>query len=265
MNKDDKQIEIISSVDVSRDFPKQAFKILFEIEEKHFWFWGRNRIIGSVVDKFIKNKNISFLEVGCGTGFVLSYLEKMGFRTTGLDIHLEALKYARKRTKSPLISADILKDQLAEKFDAVGLFDVLEHIDNQAVFLKKIKKLLKRKGMLFITVPADQKLWSESDELSGHKRRYDKKNLREVLKKAKFEIKEIRYFGFLLYFPQLMFRKFKIQQGDKNFSTAFLRSYQAPKDKLNIFGKIVYLIESQIFKTYTFPFGSSLIAVAKRL
>jgi len=245
-------------------FPQKAFKLLIRVEEKHFWFCGRNKTIASAVERFIKNRNISFLELGCGTGFVLSYLEKMGFKTTGLDIYPEALKYARKRTKSRLISADILKDQLSERFDAAGLFDVLEHIEDQAIFLKKTRKLLKKKGMLFITVPADQRLWSDSDELSGHKRRYNLSELKEVLENAGFEIKQLRYFGFFLYLPLLLTRRYDAKK-QLSFQERFSKAYKIPSPPLNYFLNLTFSIENILSKIFTFPLGSSIIAVAQKL
>ena len=88
MVKKNTPIKIISTNEVNKDFPRDAFKILYGIEEKHFWFWGRNKIIAQEIGKFIKTKSSNFLEIGCGTGFVLSHLEKIGYRTTGLDIYL---------------------------------------------------------------------------------------------------------------------------------------------------------------------------------
>src|SRR3989344_65014 len=265
MVKKNTPIKINSINEVNKDFPKDVFKILYGIEEKHFWFWGRNKIITQEIGKFIKTKNSNILEIGCGTGFVLSHLEKMGYKTTGLDIYPEALKYARKRTKSQLICANIQKDEIPGRYDAVGLFDVLEHIDDDASFLKSTKKLLKRNGMLFITVPADKKLWSISDQLSGHKRRYNVKMLQKVLEKAKFTIEEIKYFGFLLYLPQFILRKLKTGKSALTFRDAFLQSYQTPRDWLNFLGKVIYLVESLLFQTLTFPFGSSLIVVARKI
>ncbi len=146
-----KKINILTHISHHNNFPVKAFETLYKAEEKHFWFIGRNEVINIIINRFIKqNKKIHFLEIGCGNGNVLRLLKKFGFSLTGLDIHLEGLRLARKRTNAKLICADIYKLHTNQKYDVVGLFDVIEHLKDDAVFLQKSGKMLKKGGKIII-------------------------------------------------------------------------------------------------------------------
>lgn len=249
-------------------FPKEAFKILYEIEDKHFWFVGRNKVIKEVIKKFIEDRGgLRFLEVGCGNGMVLSMLEKLGFLLTGLDVNREGLKFARKRTNATLINKDVSKYNPKEKFDAIGLFDVLEHIEDDKSFLEKCGRLLKTKATIFITVPASMELWSRMDEFSGHKRRYSKKNLNILLQKAGYRVEFINYFNSILFIPLLLFRRFhdiksKIKKGSTQ--ALLVEELRVPPLIINTILKWLCFLEPQLVTITTIPFGASLIAVAKK-
>ena len=262
-------ILIINNTRTEENYPKEAYDLLFDIESKHFWFWGRNRIIKVFIEKTLnKSKRIEFLEVGCGTGLVLSSLEKMGYKTTGVDLNLEGLKLARKRTNSTLICGELKSINFNTKFDALGLFDVLEHIEDQKTFLKDCRKLLAPDGLIFLTVPAKKNLWSKVDEISGHKRRYEKKEIIKVLKSAGYGVKSVRYFNFSLFFPQLIFRKYQDRKIAKTKNNSFLilkEGLTPPPFFLNLLFKLLLFVESKIINLISFPTGTSLIIVAKRI
>lgn len=262
-NVKDDEIRVLTQEASTSDFPKKAFEILYKIEERHFWFAVRNEVIKIITNRFIHpSTNKSFLEIGCGNGFVLDLLDKLGFSLTGLDIYLEGLKLARNRVKSKLICADIYKLKPQEKYDAIGLFDVIEHIEDDRFFLKKSSGFLKTGGKIILTVPADMKLWSQIDQISGHKRRYTKKSLSDLLEKCGYNIEFISYFNFLLYVPQLMFRKFSNQSTfKKQANTVFTEQLRVPHPLVNFIFQWLFLLESQLLRITNIPSGASLIAV----
>ena len=247
--------------DNQEDYPKEAYELLFKIESTHFWFWGRNEIIKTVIQQAIKKtRGLRFLEIGCGTGYVLSLLEKLGFKTTGVDLHPEGLKLARTRTKAVLISGDLKKISFKTKFEAVGLFDVLEHIKDQKSFLKDCCRFLKPQGFLFLTVPVKMRLWSKMDEISGHKRRYDQTEIIKLLQETGYKVERINYFNFFLFLPQLIFRKYQ----DRKI-TSLQEGLKPPRFFLNQFFKLVFFLENKLINFISFPFGASLIVVARMI
>lgn len=249
-------------------YPKEFYSFLYENEQKNFWFWGRNKVVEAVVRKAVSNtQDFSFLEVGCGTGFVLSHLEKLGFEMTGIDIHREGLKFARKRTKASLFCANIEKVKFRKKFDAIGLFDVLEHVDKQDYFLNACSRNLKRRGLLFITVPADMRLWSKIDEVSGHKRRYSKKEAIKILEKNEFMIEKVNYFNFFLFLPQFFLRRYKEKKTIKNSDSLSLLLEGGLKPMPFLFDQLLrlpFLLEAKLINFVSIPFGASLVIVARK-
>ncbi|HCM37294.1 MAG: Methyltransferase type 11 [Candidatus Gottesmanbacteria bacterium GW2011_GWB1_43_11] len=243
------------------------YQLLYETEPTHFWFWAKNRVIGTLVKQYLPHPHQTrFLEIGCGTGFVLGYLEKLGFDITGVDLNSQGLKYARRRVHTAqLICTDVTKNKTLKNYDAVGLFDVLEHIEDEITFLRAGSRCLKNAGLLFITVPADILLWSIIDKLSGHKRRYSLNSLRTTVQKSGYQIEDIRYFSFFLYLAQLWLRKSLSKRCTSTSSRSLIyRKSLTISLLMNFLFKLISYLELKLFSLIRFPFGASLIAVARK-
>jgi SAM-dependent methyltransferase len=268
----DQGILLLGGESSEHDYSSDVYAILFEIEDRHFWFSGRNLVIeralresvGSLQDRYL-------LEVGCGTGMALSYLERLGLRAFGLEMHLEGLHYARRRTMAPLICCNAAEIPFVEQFDILTLCDVLEHVENENALLMECNKALKPQGLLLLTVPANMQLWSTLDDLSGHKRRYDVAGLRTVLQDAGFEVTLIRYFNSFLFPVQYVFRKIQDYRERRNNLAAtnkveFLtRSMASPTFIVNQLFLGLIKIESRLLRWVAWPFGASILAVAQKV
>lgn len=166
------------------------FKELAEVETESFWFHGRNRIIMWSLSKYLPEAE-SFLEIGCGTGFVISAISKRfpKAKLSGSEYLEEGLVYARQRVPNvefTQMDARCIPYELY--WDAIGAFDLLEHIEQDEVVLQQIFKALKPGGVVFITVPQHRWLWSVVDECACHARRYNTNELHQKARKAGFEI-----------------------------------------------------------------------------
>lgn len=250
-------------------YPKEAYTLLSESENKHFWFRGRNMVIRETIRSSLRNaRGMSFLEVGCGTGYVLAELAKMGFVVTGLDMHDEGLAYARQRVPAGNFFVGTL-DQFRPKqrFDAVGMFDVLEHISNDSTTLLSCLRLLRKNGMLYITVPARPELWSVYDDISGHKRRYTKDSLVEVLTAAGFRIRSISYFGFFQYIPHLVMKRLILSQSGSTANdvmSVLKKVVWQPPGMLNWLLEQSFALDMFLSKFVRLPFGTSIVASAQK-
>lgn len=250
-------------------YPKEAYTLLSESERKHFWFRGRNMVIRKVIQSSLQNyQGMSFLEVGCGTGYVLAELARMGFRVTGLDMHKEGLAYARQRVPSASFFAGKLDQFRPEKkFDALGAFDVIEHIMQDREALLECGNLLSKNGMLFITVPARPELWSVYDDISGHKRRYTKSLLIEVLTSAGFRIRSVSYFGFFQYIPHLIMKRlilFRFGTTPKDMMPVLKKVVWQPPGIINWLLEQSFALDMFLSRFIQLPFGTSLIASAQK-
>jgi len=194
-------------------FNLQYFKKLAELEAGNFWFRARNKLILWALHKYSPALK-SFLEVGCGTGFVTLAISKQfsEARLFGIEYLEEGLLYARQRVPNAVFTQmDARCIPYKSALDAIGAFDVLEHIAEDEVVLQQICKALKPKGVVFITVPQHRWLWSAVDEYSCHVRRYSANELSQKVCSAGFEI--IRSTSFVstllpaMYFSRVLKRR----------------------------------------------------------
>lgn len=247
---------------MSKTYHASLFEHIAAVEKVHFWFIARNEMIRNVVGIYVPDTtDKTFLDVGCGTGIVLTVLEKMGFAVTGLDVNARALTYAAKLTKSTLVRSSIFQYHPAKKFSAIGAFDVMEHLPNDTGFLSRCYDLLVSGGYIFLTVPAGQYLWSEVDTLSGHQRRYDKPGLRTKLESAGFDVVYLGYWNTLLLPVYMLWRSL---EGTKK-TDVIQRYLQKPHAVMNALLLSVLRLEQMSGIGRLVPFGATLIVVAKKV
>lgn len=249
------------------DYPKEAYALLVDREERHFWFRGRNHAIRSIITKYFpKPLGKRLLEVGCGTGYVLRDLAAMGFRVTGLDMHGDGIRYAKKRVPSAtFVVGDLFGYTPAKKFDAIGIFDVIEHIADDVQALGRCRSLLNPGGMVFVTVPARSELWSVYDTISGHKRRYTKASLTRTLEQSGYTVRFVGYLGFFQYLPHLLVKKFMISNLHANDTMAVLEDVlHMPVAPLNRLLLLSMRLDTYLTTRVTLPFGTTLIACAQK-
>jgi SAM-dependent methyltransferase len=175
----------------SATYDPARFAPLFAVEDRHFWFRARNRVIAAVLEDVTADLGpaLRVLEVGCGTGNTLRVLTAAtpGATVVGMDLYREGLEYARQRAACPLVRGDMRAPPFGVRFDLIGLFDVLEHLPDDRQALADLRRMLKVGGALVLTVPAHAWLWSYHDLAAGHRRRYAPGDLRERLNSAGFE------------------------------------------------------------------------------
>ncbi len=190
---------------VYEGYPVNGVDILNRVENNHFWFICRKARILTVVKKYISQKS-SFLEMGAGTGNVSLEILKADYDVSVSDIYTNGLRYAKQYGIINCYQFDLFNPPFAEHFDSVGMFDVLEHLENDLLALQMVHSILHVHGKIILTVPAFQWLWSRAD-ICGHKRRYTIKTLKDVVSKAGFTIHYARYF-FAGILPLLLLRHF---------------------------------------------------------
>lgn len=173
--------------------------------ERNFWHQCRNRIIYHTLKKHKFGTHI--VEVGCGKGTTAQYLQDKNISITGVELGNPLIPEQRTTYIHTNTAAEHLPQHIREKTTALCFFDVIEHIERPAEFLTNILKNYPNVNTLIITVPACTSLWSHFDEINGHLRRYNKKQLDETIKKIKFNPVYTSYFFRLLYLPILLKRK----------------------------------------------------------
>jgi len=251
-------------------FPNNTFYLLFQSEEKNFWFRVRNRIITKMISRHV-SRSSHILEVGCGTGFVSQYLKKKGYHIDCADIFPQALRFCRLREAGDNYFQYNLSERIfIEEYDGICAFDILEHIDDDESAIRNIHDALKPGGRVVITVPAGKNLWSAIDQFTEHKRRYSYSELKAKLQNNGFTIIKLSYFMTFLYPFILLFRKFSFLNravNDTDMKQTILRQAKRelqPGPIVNLLFYGIFSMEVPLIDRITLPFGSSLICVAKK-
>ena len=177
-----------------------------ELEERHWWFVGRRRIVMETLEKNLSpKKNFDILDAGCGGGATTESLCRYG-DVAGLELEEEAVDYARGRGRN-VVQGSIESLPFGDgSFDLALALDVIEHVPDDIRALRELGRVLRPGGWLLVTVPALDALWSAHDEANGHYRRYTVDELRRRVGAGGFEIVTITYFNTVLFLPILAAR-----------------------------------------------------------
>jgi len=170
-------------------YPSEGNDQCFEIEDKSFWFQHRNTCIAELVKKFPPRGKGPIFDVGGGNGFVAQGLMDAGWDVVLVEPGPAGARNAKKRGLQHVVCATTQSAGFKPgSMPAIGVFDVVEHIGDDRAFLKHLHYLLEPGGMLYLTVPACNFLWSDEDVYADHYRRYNFRNLHELCAKTEFDV-----------------------------------------------------------------------------
>ncbi len=246
-------------------FNPEFFQLMAAVEPKHFWFVMRNRILMDVMQKYFPAPS-KVLEMGCGTGFVLSGLCATFPQAclSGSDIFTEGLVFTARRVPTAfLFQMDARRIPFQEEFDLIGAFDVLEHIEEDNAVLAQMYQACKPGGGIVLTVPQHRWLWSRMDNFAHHKRRYVRTELVEKVIQAGFRVEYVTSFVSLLL-PLMLASRWlrKLGSGmDEQMDAAGLTIGKLTNAVLGAIMRIEWIL---IRAGLSFPFGGSLLLVARK-
>ncbi len=244
-------------------FNPELFERLAAVEAGHFWFVGRNAILRDCMRRYFADaKNI--LEIGCGTGFVLSSTRSIypDARLSGSDIFTEGLAFAKARVPDAILfQMDALHIPYREEFDLIGAFDVLEHIEDDQLALAQIYQACRKGGGVILTVPQHRWLWSSTDDYAHHKRRYTRAEFMDKVQGCGFRVDYVGSFVSLLLPVMLASRLLqKSAQAEDQMDVGFKIGKLANR----LLGVVMNVERWLIARGFSFPLGGSLLLVARR-
>lgn len=245
-------------------FPEDGHVNCLEIEEHSFWFRHRNQVIIAMMQQHPPAGPV--YDVGGGNGYVSLGLQNAGYPVVLVEPGAEGVKNARGRGITSILPTTLDQAGLQDhSLDAVGIFDVLEHIEDEASFLSGIYRKLKPGGKLYITVPAYPWLWSYEDKVAGHFRRYTLGTLAAVLRRHGFVMEYSTYFFSFLPLPIYLSRTLPTQLGLKKNSALEYHKKQH-RDRRGLASPLLKFAMkwelSQIKKRSQIPFGGSCLVSA---
>jgi len=240
---------------------KNSYDVEAKVESFHWWFVIRRRLLRRLLHSLDVPQEFSAVDIGCGTGSNLRTLGSAGlYKVVGLDRSFYALSIAKRKVKLPLINGDI--NNMPIRLNSVGLiiaFDVIEHVDDDLNAIRELYQVLRKGGILILTVPAFNLLWGIQDVVTGHKRRYSRKEILVKLRQGGFAILRSSYFNFFLFFPILMARRMIHLMGLKIES-----ENEVNFPLINFLFKAIFSLEVYVLKYLSFPFGVSILCIAKK-
>jgi SAM-dependent methyltransferase len=230
-----------------------------EEDRLHWYFRGRLAVLRSALRRVLPRGPLRLLEIGCGTGNVLSALVEFG-EVVGIEVNDAFLAVARAG------GLDVRKGALPDDLpvatgwaDVVLLLDVIEHVDDDVGALRGARRALRPGGLVVITVPAYAWLWSGHDVVLGHRRRYVAADLRRRVEVAGYHVERLSYFNTVLFPAIAATRLFnRLRHDDRH-------DLRRPGSTFNTFLEWLFALERHAVPTPALPFGASLFVVARKL
>jgi SAM-dependent methyltransferase len=239
---------------------------LRSIEEMHWWLTARRRLLLDFLRRVCRGFSAPprLLDCGCGTGRLLRHLAEFA-RPVGVDDWPHRAPAGDEAGRCAFVRARIEELPFGDgAFDVVCAFDVLEHLDDDAAALLRLRRLLRAGGYLVLSVPAYRFLWDAQDDLAGHRRRYRLRELRRKLRRADFAVERATYFNTLLFPPAALVRLWRKARAWAGSPPAGSDFGLTPPGALNDLLRRIFLAEIPLLRRLDLPFGGSILCIARR-
>lgn len=188
------------------------------VEDSSFWFQHRNNCILALIRKYPPRGEI--FDIGAGNGYVAQGISDAGFSSVVVEPGPCGARAAKERGLKHVVCASLADAGFRQgSLPAVGLFDVVEHIEDDTLFMRDIYAVLADSGRVYATVPAYSWLWSAEDIIAGHYRRYTAGSIESLLTAAGFEIDYLTYIFRILPVPIFLLRALPSRFGFANFGS----------------------------------------------
>jgi SAM-dependent methyltransferase len=250
-------------------YPEKGNEACYEVEDQSFWFRHRNDCIREMVRKFPPKGNGPIFDVGGGNGFVAKGLLDAGWEVVLVEPGSSGARNAKNRGLQHVIcgtthSAGFKNGSLP----AIGVFDVIEHIEDDLVFLRHLWDLLEPGGMLYLSVPAYNFLWSHEDVDARHFRRYSLASLKMKLLEAEFKSVFGTYIFRFLPLPVFLLRTLPYRLGLVREGSALKEVKRDHSQKQGLLGAMIAgSIKSEIISIRagkSAGFGGSCLVAARK-
>lgn len=240
----------------------REYELLDVAEDRMWWYSGLHRNMVSALGRFLPDPVGRILDCGCGTGGFLARLtaDRAQDGLFGMEYAPHVARRAREKSGVPIVAGSINAMPLSEgSLDAVVCADVLAHRSVEPeTAVAEVRRCLKPGGLFVVNVPAYQWLMSYHDASVHTVRRYTRKPLTALLRAGGFEVLNCTYWNMLPFPAMVARRKVLPRPPDCSDVAVFPPVLEA------LFGTMM-LIEGWLLNLeLTFPFGGSILAVAKK-
>lgn len=241
------------------------YQAMYEVEDGHWWYTGMRRILDALVRHRFSERygSLQVLDAGCGTGGNSAYLRRYG-EVSGFDFSDEALRFARQRPGLTLARASV--DHIPFRdgcFDLVLSNDVLCHLsvadEQQAV--REFARVLRPGGLLYLQLPAFDRLRSHHDVAVHTKHRFTGDEVRNLLRGGGLRVRRVTYANALLFPAAAGWRM--LNKGKDHEQIEQSDVHPVPR-VVNTVLRTALSLEAPVLRRRRLPFGLSVIGVAEK-
>jgi SAM-dependent methyltransferase len=251
----------------SISYPSDGNRLCCEIEDGSFWFRHRNDLLIDAVNRFPPAG--ALVDVGGGNGFVTKALQNAGWEVILLEPGLDGALNAQRRGVRNIVNAAWEDAAFSPRvLGAIGLFDVLEHVEDDLAFLHSLVLRLVPGGRLYITVPAHRWLWSFEDVRAGHIRRYTRTSLRKLMIQAGLDVETTAHFFAFLALPVFLMRRLALpSRRHRALAIQIRRDHDQGKNafRRSVLARLCAWERALLKRGWPLPVGTSLLVVARTL
>jgi SAM-dependent methyltransferase len=235
---------------------------MLTMDDGHWWYRGRRRIIRAELDKLALPAGARVLDAGCGSGRTLQELLRYDGELYGIEFDPDAAEIARERSVAEIRIGRIEELPWEDGFfDLITCLDVIEHTPDDRSALRELRRACKPGGHLLMTVPAYRALWSLHDIVNHHYRRYERRTLRPVAVETGWRVCRMTSFNSLLLAPAAAVRltqRRRLRESDPEFTSEL---HLGPTWINSMLERPLQLEANWIGRGRTLPAGLSLLAL----
>ena len=239
---------------------RRAYQSYLDIDRRHFWRRNKRRLVLDLIDRQAPDRDhLRFLDVGSAASLLGLSLTERGavllIEPDGPTAELARAEHGLSVDEGSL--PDALPSSADGPFDVVTALDVIEHIEDDVAAVGALVDRMTPDGLMVVTVPALQWLWSEHDESLHHKRRYVTKDLRAALEAGGLRVEWMSYYTSLLLpvvAAQRLAGRMKKRGGPPQYRV------EVPHPLVNVSMGLVQSFERALLRVLPMPIGAAIVA-----
>ncbi len=247
---------------------------LYELEQEHGWCRGMRTLAGALLEPLFHGRtNRRILDAGCGTGSMLSWLQRFhGATVIGIDLSCHALAFCRRRGHRALAQCSVLLLPFrAQSFDLVVCADVLQHLPDppgDAAALAELYRVLRPGGSLYIRTNSSFGMGAPLEGAAANYRRYTRASLCERVLATGFVIERATYANSLPSLLAVARRRLRRHTPLSHVGDPGLRVRLRPRALRWVDDVLALLLRAEAHylrhRGRSLPFGHSVLVLARR-